>query len=314
MKRPFTVYFDTNFFVQLCKAEEAVARTIIEDMNALKVRYVLSNVIMHELISSSDRTDRDKLLVERVSMFQLQPYRTDSYSNLQLLLLSGQARAAVSSFFKLIDDMTTEAESWSIVARQHSSFVQKSDRQITPEENEANRAAALQQANDLLPFLSWTLDFIKESFPNLAESLPETPNPENIKIPDNPSQEDLKAISGYLLGLIGEDEIKQLKQKNQLTDSVTRSEDRPQQVTSGRADAWTRKKLANTLRDAKHMDLFVSHSNEIDLLQVDRPQWNLIKNTKPMHYLVEVGLADQCFNASSLQDAVEIVSKMKQQQ
>jgi hypothetical protein len=313
MDRPFTVYFDTNFFVQLCKVDDVLARKVISELNSLKVRHVLSNMIMWELLSSGDRTDRDKILYERVNAFELQPYRTDNFSEWESLLIAGQQRVALASLYKLLDDMTTEAESWSILARQHSHSGQKLEGSTHSEEYEAERAIALKQARELLPLLSQTLDFVKESFPDTAQSLPETPNPESIKIPDNPSPQDLKAISTYIFDLIGETKLKKLEQENQLTDSVTSSEDRAQQVALGQADAWTRKKLANTLRDAKHMDLFVSHSNEIDLLQIDRPQWNLIKNT-PMHYLVEVGLVDRCFYATSIQDIVETVSRLKKKQ
>lgn len=313
MDRPFTVYFDTNFFVQLCTVDDVLAREVISELNSLKVRHVLSNMIMWELLSSSDRTERDKILYERVNTFELKPYRTDGSSEWESLLIAGQERIALANLFKVFDDMTTEAESWSIVARQHSRSAKKTEHSAKPKEDDVERALALKQASELLPILSQTLEFVKESFPDIAQSLPETPNPESIKIPDNPSPEDLKAISTYLFGLIGATKLKKLEQGNHLTDSVTSSEDRPQQVTSGQADSWTRKKLANTLRDAKHMDLFVNHSDEIDLLQIDKPQWNLIKNT-PMHYLGEVGLIERCFYATSLQHIVETVSKLKKKQ
>jgi hypothetical protein len=309
MSRPFTVYFDTNFFVQLCKAEDTLARKIIEDINALEIRLVLSDVIMRELVTSSDRTERDKLLVERVGMFHLQHYRTDNYSDWNMLLSSGQQRVAIANFFRTIDDMTTVAESWGIVARQTSPSKEPTET-YSMQEGEISREL-LQQAEQTLSFLTLALNLVKETCPDEDKSLPDLSALESIKISDDAKPEDLKSISNHLFELLGEANIKKIKQQNELQDSVVNSEQRPQQVTTGKADSWTRKKLANTLRDAKHMDVFVSHRNEIDLLQVDKPQWNLIKNTNPKHYLVEIGLAERCFHASTLETTIEAILKLK---
>jgi len=46
MNQPYTVYLDTNFYVKLCRADEALAGQTIHALNALNIRHVISDVII----------------------------------------------------------------------------------------------------------------------------------------------------------------------------------------------------------------------------------------------------------------------------
>jgi hypothetical protein len=46
---------------------------------------------------------------------------------------------------------------------------------------------------------------------------------------------------------------------------------------------------------------------EMDLLQVDKAQFNLINNTNPPHRLVELGLSNRCFTAATIEESVQII-------
>ena len=62
------------------------------------------------------------------------------------------------------------------------------------------------------------------------------------------------------------------------------------------------------------MSLFVTHQNEIDLLQLDSAQINLIKNKgKELHRLVELNLDNRCFCSNSLKNTVEVIKEKKQE-
>ena len=56
--------------------------------------------------------------------------------------------------------------------------------------------------------------------------------------------------------------------------------------------------------------LFIQHQDEIDLLQVDKPDLVIINRANPKHRLADLGLAERCFSADSLMDAVAKVRQL----
>jgi len=52
--RIFTGYFDTQFYVHLCRADKAEADQIVDTLNTLNVRHVISNVLRELLTSKTD--------------------------------------------------------------------------------------------------------------------------------------------------------------------------------------------------------------------------------------------------------------------
>ncbi len=70
MTRPFTVYFDTNFFVWLARATETTANNAIDKLNALGVRHVLSEILIQELLTCTNKPEYDESLIKRTQRFQ----------------------------------------------------------------------------------------------------------------------------------------------------------------------------------------------------------------------------------------------------
>jgi len=88
LDRKYTVYFDTQFYIQLCRADQAEADQIICTLNELNVRHVISNVLIRELLTSRSRTDLDEVLVQRVRQLKEPPYCAERDLAWEVLLLS----------------------------------------------------------------------------------------------------------------------------------------------------------------------------------------------------------------------------------
>src|SRR5688572_29077616 len=127
MKRDYTIYFDTKFYVQLCRAAEAEADQIIRSLNALNVRHVISNVLIRELLTSKDRNDLDEILVERVRQFAVTPYGTEGDLEWEVLLLAGQDRIYMAELLRTLHDTMTLATSNSIMARREMNPEQQAE-------------------------------------------------------------------------------------------------------------------------------------------------------------------------------------------
>jgi len=147
---------------------------------------------------------------------------------------------------------------------------------------------------------------LAETIVNLKDLLPDGTISGELNWSGNPTED-----SPMLLGLLNGRAIEEAKESNLLIESTTISEDRPYQVAAGVANATTRRSLAHTLRDSEHMKSFVLHKDEIDVLQVDRAQLNLIKNVRPTHRLVELGLSERCFSVSSLNEIPRVIRELK---
>lgn len=117
MARPFTVYFDTNFFVWSCGADEETANEIISQLNTLKVRHVLSDVIIRELLKQNNKPEKGITLVKRVKKLKIKPFLTREGLSWEVMLATGQLRNSTSDAIKLADDMSTSAESFALMAR-----------------------------------------------------------------------------------------------------------------------------------------------------------------------------------------------------
>lgn len=326
MSRHITVYFDTNFYVWLAKAADDEANETISELNKLKVRHVLSGQVILELLSSSNKPEKDKILVNRMSKFEIEPYRTSSsileesptsdYLNWEVLLLEGDLRSSLANFLKLVFDKQTHAESWSILAKtkRSSEKEEKIQESLVPflssigfeKDKEYSNEEATEKyvnfASEMLSNLSFILsDEQRKSFETIDFSSP-------------PSAENLANLSSQLFDVIGNENLKKLKEGENITHSVTNSDDRPYKVLVNEASRKEEKKLGNSLRDSNNMSLFVAHQNEIDLLQIDSAQKNQIENKgKIMHRLVELGLDSRCFSANSLKKVIEAIKERQKE-
>ena len=116
MSRPFTVYFDTNFFSWLAGADDATAARIVDELNKLHVRHVLSQVLMHELLSAKQKPREDRVLVSRVGRLEIPPLKTIPNLKWASLLCSGDERATLAGALKATDVATAKADAMGVVA------------------------------------------------------------------------------------------------------------------------------------------------------------------------------------------------------
>jgi hypothetical protein len=298
MKQQFTIYFDTKFYVTLCRAEESLAAQTINALNALNIRHVISDVLIRELLTSRDRTDFDEALVRRARQFSLSPYCTRDGLLWEVLLLSGQDRIDVANHLRDLHDMMAEATSFSIMARR--------------ETNEEQTAKLAEARKPLLQQYGFPEDF-ENNMPEVlaaAKTMLEQFGVQGLDWPEHPTPENLLNLSNQIKNFLGVELVARLEEENRIQASSTITEDRPYQVAAGVASDKTKKRLSNTLRDTEHIMTFVNHHNEIDLLQVDKVHEEIIRRSKPKHRLAELGLADRCFSADSLLETVEKVREL----
>src|ERR1051325_1327719 len=298
MKQQFTIYFDTKFYVTLCRAEESLAAQTINALNALNIRHVISDVLIRELLTSRDRTDFEEALVRRARQFSLSPYCTRDGLLWEVLLLSGQDRIDVANHLRDLHDMMAEATSFSIMARR--------------ETNEEQTAKLAEARKPLLQQYGFPEDF-ENNMPEVlaaAKTMLEQFGVQGLDWPEHPTPENLLNLSNQIKNFLGVELVARLEEENRIQASSTITEDRPYQVAAGVASDKTKKRLSNTLRDTEHIMTFVNHHNEIDLLQVDKVHEEIIRRSKPKHRLAELGLADRCFSADSLLETVEKVREL----
>ena len=308
MDREHTIYFDTKFYIQLCRADEAEADQIIRSLNALNIRHVISSVLIRELLTSKERNDLDEILVERVRQFRVTPYRTEGDLEWEVLLLAGQDRINMAELLRTLHDAMTVATSNSIMARREMNPKQqaellKANRPVleqwgVPEDlQQDNLAEVMAAAKGIFDLASGILDGLGRSH--------------HIEWPKDPSPADLSELSERIKATLDPSAVAYVEEQNRIQDSSTRSEDRPYQVAIGAANPTSAKRLSNTLRDTEHMMFFVQHQDEIDLLQVDKAQHAIINQSSPKHRLAELGLAHRCFCADSLSKVIAKVRDLR---
>lgn len=325
MSNYITVYFDTYFYVWLAKATDKEANQIITELNKLKVRHVLSGQVILELLSNNYKPEKDKILVNRMSKFEIEPYRisssifeeslTSDNCSWEVLLLDGDARSSLANSLKLIFDLQTKAESWSILAGTKHNL-----------DKEEKIQQSLDSFSPLFGFekdKEYTNEETVEKYMNFASEMfnlvslfsdDKIKTSNEINFSAAPTIENLTTLSNELKNVIGDENINKLKENEKINHSVTNSDERPYKVAVGEASQKEEKNLGNTFRDSNNMNLFVTHQNEINLLQIDFAQINQIKNKgKNLHRLVELKLDERCFSTNSLKNTVEVIKKKKEE-
>lgn len=304
MRPQVTVYFDTCFYVWLCRADESLAAQTINALNALNVRHVISNVLLRELLSCGNKPELDKALVRRISQFKIAPYRIGDDLAWKALLLSGQDRLNYADLLLHLHDDMTKAESLSIMAERATSDeetgrILKSNQQVLqdsgfPDDFQQNMPQVLSAAKEMLS--AFGID--------------------DLEWPENPTPDDFRKLSEQILergrDIFGHSLFDQVEEARRIRNSSTETEDRPYQVATDSASDEVRKRLGNTLRDVEHIGLFVHNQRDIDFIQVDSKQEKIIRREKPAHRLAELGLLDRCFSAPSLSAVVDKVRELIQ--
>jgi hypothetical protein len=329
MNKPFTVYFDTNFYIWLAQVSDEEANNVILKLNELKIRHVLSGKILLELLSGKERNPQDENLVKRVKTFNIEPYKvsinpleTDKNNdiNWDKLLLKGRLRNTFAELLKAIYDTETVAQSLSNTA----------DKKLNKDKEEK-----LQQ--NLKPFLSSIgydekqskeenadafANFASDLISNLSLILPDEQRRklEEIDFKVEKSPENLSNISKQILESLGSETVKNLEEEKKIINSTVELDPRPYDVAVNEASKKEIKNLGNTFRDAGHISLFVTHQNQIDLIQIDSHQKNLVERNKPRHRLVELNFNNRYFSVNkslspmeNLSKVIELVTNKKQE-
>lgn len=293
-----TVYFDTAFFVWLARADEQQADAVIEELRGLGVRPVLSHRIVQELMSSTRGPEANHRLHGRVTRLPPPLSLADDLS-WDILLADVPLQELYSGRLRDIDDKEADAHSMALIA----------DRKLNPEQQEAVEAA---HGDLIAPLKNEQGEITPDRLSAFVERLVANLHPlmekqgiDPAAILDAAQSDDLVASHGAILDAIGPERLAKLHDSNALLRSVTATDNRPLEVAMGQTKR--RKKLANTYRDAGHMELFVEHRDVIDFLQVDGPQLQQINHKSPRHHLAALGLADRCFTAGSLDDVLDVL-------
>jgi len=329
MNKPFTIYFDTNFYVWLAQVTDEEANKIISKLNELEIRHVLSGKILFELLSGKERNPQDKNLVERVKNFKIEPFKisvsyletnNDIDISWDMLLLNGELRNTISESLKVIYDTETVAQSLSNMTDKNLSKekevkLQKNQQPFLSSIGYDEKQSREENADALVNFTS---DLIS----NLSSILPEEQRKklEEIDFAAENSPEHLLNISKQILDSLGFETIEKLEEEKKIINSTVKLDPRPYNVAVNEASNKEIKNLGNTFRDAGHINLFVTHQNQIDLIQIDSHQKNLVERNKPKHRLVELNLNNRYFSlekssnsTENLSKIIEIVTKKKQE-
>ena len=289
LKRICTVYFDAEFYLQLCQADEAEANRVIESLNSLNVRHVVSTTLVRELLNEEHRNVLGKELVQRVSRFKVPPYNTEDYVGWHVFPESGQESVEGSRDLQEGRDET---------------------RPELTSEQEAELKEAVEQALQQPAFSKEPQHSDDEDFQvmSLTKQLVDKLGTElNMNWPENPTFGDLLNMSKQLMD---PSVIARAAGQIQIPDDAFEFGDGPYKLVMG-SNRFVGPEESNDEPGVnKHMTLFIQHHDEIDLLQVDQRHQSIIDTAEPKHRLAELGLAERCFSADSLTDTVGKVRQL----
>lgn len=264
-----TVYLDTSFWIALGKEPEPVADRVVEALNELGVRPVVSTVHLSELLQYPKSGDVDRRIVAcsegfRAGLLDL----TKGANGFRMLLAPDELRQPLAGVVRLKHEMAGKADALSLSARK----------------GEAAPPGSLESApNDwetfVRPFCRSVLGLEIPPLDRL-ESMGET---------------DRTALASAARELLPEAVWKQLEAGDRMKDAVSH-DPRAGRVAAGTASAKEGKAFGATLRDAEHMTVFVEHQDQIELLHVDGPRYRQLQD-RADHYLRQLQLEARCFEA-----------------
>jgi hypothetical protein len=265
--RPFTVYFDTNFYVWLANSSTGLA--VVERLNSLGVRHVLCNIVLLELLADGSRPDAQQHLHAMLSRLQEPPLLLVPWASWDLLLASGSLRHHLARTLKWFNDGWSKATALSSVARGMG----------------------------------------KRALADRRRSRP--PMPEPLRSLLQALSRRLMSLSDAIRGTLPVDVVASIEGQNKTYDAATHGHGVVAEVTKGTASEQAVRRLANTERDSRRMAHFVRWQGDIDLFQMDRPQFNKLRAAKPgNHPLKEAGLTARCFSAEGEQGLERILEKL----
>ena len=274
------MYLDTSFYRWLARADELTAREAIARLDALRVRPVISEALIEELLRVGDRR-RDDVLHARLSRFARAPYATLPGLAWSLLVAGAPVRGEVPQGRGRV------VTSWAPAARVAGS-VAAMTRQGVPTKDEPRFWRDNRELFEAIGIVNpqgatripWKM--IGRVASRLDVNLPLREEP--------PARDELRSFAVRL--------TEQLQAREAVPDAVLGD------------DGLDRS--GPTVRGSEHLGHFLAHRNRIDFLQVDRAQWSELRERSPRHRLAELGLANRCFTAGSLAEVVAAVRRRVQ--
>lgn len=289
LKRICTIYFDAEFYLQLCQADKTEANGVIESLNSLNVRHVVSTALIRELLNDEYRNVLEKELVQRVSRFKVPPYNTEDYVGWDVFPHSEEETVEGSPDLQDVRDETTL--------------------ELTSEQ-EAELKEAVEQALQRPAFSTEHHEPDDEDFQMMSfrkEIVDKLRGELNMDWPENPTLGDLLSMSKQLMD---PSVIARAAQQIQIPDGPFEFGDGPYKLMMGSNRYVGPEGPSYEPGDNEHIRLFIQHQDEIDLLQVDLRDQAIIVTAEPKHRLAELGLAERCFSADSLTDTVGKVREL----
>jgi len=299
-----TVYLDTSFFVWLEKATEEEADAVIADLNRLRIRHVVSHAILFELARHYGDDAREKRMLDRVERLP-EPLPIPSSASWLLLRAEGDARRKLADFMCDADEQIARA-----TAHGHAA------ERLTPQEG---REWALQHgvpADALEPdsrdHPHWRNQFeqLTKMFAGIREMLQGDDSPEARGLLEllarvdemtlRPPEEDPAQLQAMAQSILASPVLSGVRNERAMQASVTGNDRRILDVVTKSSPVA---KVANALRDAGHMHVFLEHRERIDFLHLDHGRLNQVLDDAK-HELRRAGVEHRCFAASSLADVV----------
>lgn len=290
-----TVYFDTNFYVNLSRADDRAAASVITSLNDLGVRIVLSPPLIRELFSNDHHQEADKVMVRRLCSLAAQPLRIGG-ADLVVLLADPEVRTTEAARSRSVQQQMTIAHSLATGGRQG----QTADTDLLFESHpEMAPLAAILQLEDQDARLAAAQHYLEP----LGEQL-------GIVWPSGLREDPatwFANVAKEMRRVFGEAAVDRMLNEHAAQDSVLHRDHRL--VPAGLGEPATVEALTSEFGDAEHMGVFLQHSDEIDLFQMDGRQYRRLKNNR-RHRLNTQGLAHRCFAAADLLASVQEVERL----
>jgi hypothetical protein len=319
-----TVYFDTSFYLALGEAEEAEAARVLAELDHVGVRQVLSPRVYAELARDPEHAEAHARAVARLARAQHPPLqlargldwdalgpgpgraqiaaqaralddaelylravcRGDNHSDGYRLFLGQRLGAAADEALALIHALDPD-----LPVRAYNAALRHKTPDVVRELGEVEAAGDL--AVNHTRILRHTAELVFHGLRGGGFELPPPPELDGCSLAESIEQfgtwmaaalgPEAMAFVDHGLGLIGDPRL-------------VADPDPPR----------ARARLADALADQRHIPLFASFADEIDLLQVDVPSLAELRDRRE-HYLHPLGLGQRCFACSGLAGVVDAV-------
>lgn len=315
-----TIYFDTSFYVDLGRADNEKASKVIRGLNELDVRGVCSLDILREMLPYTAHPGWDARLVERLLRFRQRFLQLDESAWWELLLLRGRERKQAVTQIKRTREKMDLAASFSVDAQVGEPMSAEEMARMTDANPKLLEEAGFSVDDDGISVSSHTLEKLSnQMFSGVLPSHIESECAKLLRLAQQASDEKA-SIDGSDLDEEIENTFERFQNKmraefpdvmeaREARSDIFRNDDRPRDIVLDHDRDKNLSRVSNSYRDAGHIGRFIAHADRIDLLQLDRAQYNRFHNTKEPSRLEERGLLSRCFHAPGLDDVLDIVEE-----